>query len=208
MLDRSRAFAILLATTLLPACDGGDSAAAEKKTDAAAQDAKADGAAEAKDAKDAAKGKKEDRGNAKVTIGGTEWTATRCKARARGDKLKLSCSTTSMNDGKVDRQALDINILGYKGVGSYKPTSASYTGVGFDGKKAAAEKDADQAAKNALADASKSATIHMLSDVTLEVTQADGTVVDGTFSAPANDLMKTPAFEDGTFHAILDEKKK
>jgi hypothetical protein len=47
----------------------------------------------------------------------------------------------------------------------------------------------------------------MLSDMTLEVTQADGGTIDGTFSAPANDLMKTPAFEDGTFHAVVDENK-
>lgn len=205
MLNRSRAFALVLVTALLPGCDGNDAAEPEKKAKAAAGEAKAEATDEAKNAKDAKK--KEDRGNAKVTIGGTEWTATRCKARARGDQLKLSCSNTSMTDGKVDRQALDIRIPGYKGVGQYKPTSANYTGVGFDGKKAAAEKDADTAAKNALADASKSATVHMLSDMTLEVTQADGGTIDGTFSAPANDLMKTPAFEDGTFHAVVDENK-
>ena len=208
MQQLQRSLALALVTLLLPACD--DNGSSETSKSAAAEDATKDAKDQAKEeAKDAKTPKKnEDRGNATVNIDGTKWTAERCSARPRNGTLKLSCSTTSMADGKVDRQALDITLSDYKGTGTYKATQANFTGVGFDGKKAAAADDADKAAKDALVDATKSATVHLLSDVSVEVTKDDGLYVDGTFSAPAGDLMKTPAFEDGRFRAVVKNPKK
>ena len=115
-----------------------------------------------------------------------------------------------MKDGNVDRQAIDFVLPKYSGVGDYKaaPGRSTFTGVGFDGKKAAAEENADKAAKDAVAAGVRSATVIMLGGMDVKVTKADSGYVDGTFSKAGDEMMQTPAFEDGSFHARLLEEKK
>lgn len=189
----------------LPAgCDSAESGGADKEE--AADEAKEQAAEEAKGSK--AKGD-EDRGSATVTIGGAKWAAESCRARPRKGALKISCSKVDMKDGKVDRQAIDLVLPDYDGPGDYKAGRMStFTGVGFDSKKATDEENPDQAAKEAITDGITGATVVMLDGTEVNVTKVDGGFIDGTFSKPADDVMKKPAFEDGTFHARLQEEKK
>ena len=225
---------LALILLLAPACDPGnpptDAKADETKTEgakaedgkaakvkpaeavpahakAAAEQSKATAAGEAEDAAD--DGEK-DRGTATVTIGDTEWTAESCKARPRkNDALKITCSTVNMEGGKVDRVALDILLPAFKGPGDYKAGNfgTTFSGVGFEAKKATEGKDEDQAAKDAIKAGMKGATIHMLGGMPVTVTKADASFIDGTFSFAAEASMKTPAFKNGTFHAVMAEKK-
>lgn len=200
--------ALAVAAAFTTGCDSkesGGGAAAEEKTDAPAE-AKEQAAEEAK-AKD--ENGKEDRGHATVTVGGTKWVAESCRAKPRKDSLKISCSTVEMKDGKVDREAIDFVLPDYTGPGTYKAGRMStFSGVGFDSKKATDAENPDKAAKEAITEGMTGAKIVMLDGMEVTVTKADGGFVDGTFSKPADELMKKPAFEDGTFHARLKEEKK
>jgi hypothetical protein len=206
MIERRAGLLLVVLAALSIGCDSDEGS--KSKGDEAAKKTAEDTKAQAKDE---AKGSDDkDRGTATVTIGGTKWTAESCRARPKKDTLKISCSTVDMNDGKVDRQAIDFVLPKYSGAGDYKaaPGMSNFTGVGFDGKKAAAEENADKAAKDAVVAGVQGATIIMLGGMDVKVTNADGGFVDGTFSKAADEVMKKPAFEDGTFHARLVEEKK
>ena len=189
-------------------CDSKESGGAGKSSDgeASASEAKEQAADEAAGSKSE---RDEDRGSATVVIGGTKWAAEPCRAKPRKGAMKISCSKVDMKDGKVDREAIDLVLPDYDGPGDYKAGRMSnFTGVGLDTKKATDEENPDQAAKGAITDGIKGATVVMLDGTEVKVTKVDGGFVDGTFSKPADEMMQTPAFEEGTFHARLLEEKK
>lgn len=161
----------------------------------------------AESVEDAEKAGEEDKGTAKVTMGDSVWTAERCKARPRASGMKIMCSHTTMKDGKIDRQSLDLMLDGYEGAGEYtsKGMSSRFVGVGMDVDKVKAAEGDDEKSEKVIKDTISGGKVVMMHEAKIKVTKVTDAAIDGTFSWSPSMGYNGPEMKDGTFHAIIDK---
>jgi len=152
--------------------------------------------------------KGKDRGTATMTIGGSQWTAERAKAKHTGGKLTISASNMDMTDGKVKRQELQLAIADFKGAGDYKTgiTGSRFIGVGFDVEAAKEADKSDEAATKEVTNAVTGAKHLMLSNAEVTITAVSDTEISGSFSWQPHASTKQPAITNGTFRALVSSK--
>jgi hypothetical protein len=151
-----------------------------------------------------AKRERKDRGEFTMQINEATWEASSSSARLRNGRLNISASR---RDGSPSttmiRQAIDIDIDGFDGPGTYPVgMMSSFSVVGMD---VGAAKDADMNAQ--LAKVLSEASVLRLdgSEVVIETVSDDE--ITGRFSPGAIEpLGRDPVMiTDGTFRAIVKE---
>jgi len=148
-----------------------------------------------------------DRGTSSMQLGERAWIGTSARARiGEGNVLRISTSRSDTVDGKRRRESLTIVLRDYKGVGKYtaSPMGSNFVGVSLDVGGATGAKT-DEAVANEVTKALTGSQVLLLTGMTVEITSADDTAIEGTFQHMPPAGSKQPPIRDGRFRALVKD---
>ncbi len=155
---------------------------------------------------------KKDKGEARMSIGAAEWTASRASAYKKEGRLKILASSSKSVNGKRVRESLTLSIPDFDGPGTYeiRGMNSNFTSVGLnvDGldDKGKSKADADAAAEKLLRDALSGSKVLLLRGARITIQSIDEKQVEGVFSW--EDPTGRSSLTNGVFRAIVKKPRK